>query len=337
MKKREKRRMQGISGLWYKLLVLIVMGFLIQFFISDIYNISIAVSLLISLVFVAVSFYYWGKGFFNFLLFVLTSLSLFVVLEMSFDLWLSLNFAISLLFAYLLSLFYLKWKSNESFALILLFAFAVVWIINGFNVLDRTDWVLENAINIPFIVILIFISKWFRFSKTSYGLFYIYMFMNIIGSHYTYSEVPFGYWLQGFFGLERNHYDRIIHFLFGFLLAYPMREVYVRVGNYKGFWALGAPIIMVFGLSCVYELIEWGIVVIFASDLGVAYLGTQGDVWDAQKDMFLAGVGSIITMGVVFVVLMGLKAKEYLKELKDSFRVHRGELGEVAIAKMIRK
>lgn len=330
-----KKEISKSKGIWYKLLVLIVLGFLIQFFTRETYGSNIILAILAAVVFVVLGFYYWEKGFFNFFLFALISISFFAALEVSFNLGFYINFIISLFVGILFSLCYIRWKSNENYALILLLVFALVWIVNGFNVLDRTDWILENAINVPFIIVIVFLSKWFRFSKLSYSLIFIYMFMNIVGSHYTYSEVPLGFWLQGFFGLERNHYDRIIHFLFGFLFAYPLREVYVRIGNYKGFWALAAPIIMVFGLSCIYELVEWWIAVLFGGDLGVAYLGTQGDVWDAQKDMFLAGLGSIITMFVTMIIILSYKGKKYWAEIKESFRVKKKEeLGEVALQKM---
>jgi len=319
----------------YKLLVLIILGFLIQFFIREAYSSNIILAVLAAVVFAALGFYYWEKGFFNFFLFALISISFFVALEVSFNFGFYANFILSLFVGVVFSSCHIRWKSNENYALVLLIAFVLVWIINGFNVLDRYDWVLENAINVPFIIIIVFLSRWFRFSKLSYSLIFLYMFMNIVGSHYTYSEVPFGFWMEGFFGLGRNHYDRIIHFLFGLLLAYPLREVYVRIGNYKGFWALMAPIIMVFGLSCIYELVEWWIAVLFGGDLGVAYLGTQGDVWDAQKDMFLAGIGSIVTMFVTLIVILSYKGKKYLAEIKESFRVKKKEeLGEVALQKM---
>ena len=161
------------------------------------------------------------------------------------------------------------------------------------------------------------------------------MMLNVIGSHYTYAEVPFGFWLQNFFQLSRNHYDRIVHFSFGFLFAYPMREIFMRIGKAKGFWALWMPIELVLGLSAIYEVLEWWVAVVFGGDLGVAYLGLQGDVWDAQKDMFLAGMGSLIAMLIVFIVLIAYENREYIKELKTSLRVSQPEpLGERALEKI---
>src|SRR3989338_2365052 len=157
------------------------------------------------------------------------------------------------------------------------------------------------------------------------------MMLNEIGSHYTYAEVPFGFWLQDFLGLSRNHYDRIVHFCFGFLFAYPFREVFMRIGKTKGWWALLIPIITILGLAGVYEVIEWGAAEVFGGDLGVAYLGTQGDVWDAQKDIALAGIGAIIAMLITMIVLLSYKWKEYTKELGESFQIHIPKISRINI------
>lgn len=320
-----------------KLAVLLAFGFLIQFFIQESYNIGTLIAILTAAVFIISAFYCWSKGLFNFILFSLIAVSFFISLEISFNFGFYFNFGISFASAALFSYAYRNLMQKENYDWLLLFGFVIVWAILGFNVLDRTDWILENVLNVPFIMLVAVAARWFRLSKTSYVLIYLYMFMNVIGSHYTYSEVPFGYWLSGFFSLSRNHYDRMIHFSFGFLLGYPIREVYMRVGRYKGVWALFAPIMFVLGMSSVYELLEWWIAVFFGGDLGIAYLGSQGDVWDAQKDMFLAGVGSVITMLVTAVVILSYKGRAYLKDLRDSFRISKGQLGEIALEKMQRK
>ncbi|MBK7645119.1 MAG: DUF2238 domain-containing protein, partial [Planctomycetes bacterium] len=95
---------------------------------------------------------------------------------------------------------------------------------------------------------------------------------------------------------ERNHYDRLVHFLFGLLFAVPIREIFLRVGQVRGFWAYYLPLDVAMAFSMLYELIEWGSALLFGGDLGAAYLGTQGDPWDAQKDMALASLGALITM-----------------------------------------
>jgi putative membrane protein len=131
------------------------------------------------------------------------------------------------------------------------------------------------------------------------------------------------------FGTVRNHYDRIVHFAFGFLLAYPLREMVIRISDTKGFWGFWFPVEFVLAFSCVYELLEWLIAVLFGGDLGVAYLGTQGDVWDAQKDMFNAGVGSAVAMVIVFSIIWYYRRGVFWQECRDSLRVkHKQALGE---------
>ncbi|MEI6850099.1 MAG: DUF2238 domain-containing protein, partial [archaeon] len=229
-----------------------------------------------------------------------------------------------------------KYHDRKSYAWLLLVGFVMIWIILAFNVTYRDDWLLENYLTIPFVLLLLVISKWFKLSKTSYSLIFIYTTLHIIGSHYTYGDVPFGYWLQNFFHLGRNHYDRIVHFSFGFLLSYPVREIFIRIGKQKGIWALYSPIMLVLGLSCVYELIEWGVALKYGGDLGIAYLGSQGDIWDAQQDMFVAGIGSILAMTITAITVFAFRGKEYWKEIKESFRVEAPEQGEVALQRFSR-
>lgn len=243
-------------------------------------------------------------------------------------------FIISFLAALIFGYFNEKLKSRNSYALLLFILFIWVWLILAFNVKYFHDWVLENIINVTFLIILYLTHKWFRFSKLSYGLMFTFMVLNIIGSHYTYAEVPFGYWLADFFGVARNHYDRIVHFCFGFLMVYPIREVVKRVSSAKGFWALYIPIEFVLAFSAIYEIIEWLTAIIFGGDLGIAYLGTQGDVWDPIKDMALAGLGSLITMAITFITLMYYDSRNYWKEFKSSLHIDKTVLGEEAIRKL---
>jgi putative membrane protein len=161
------------------------------------------------------------------------------------------------------------------------------------------------------------------------------MMLHIYGSHYTYAEVPFGFWMQNAFDMARNHYDRIVHFAFGFLLAYPLREMTIRISDAKGFWGFWFPVEFVLAFSCIYELIEWAIVIFFGGDLGIAYLGSQGDVWDAQKDMFLAGLGALITMCIVAVILAHFRGRDFWNEFRGSFNVkHKGILGEKSLEEL---
>jgi len=245
-------------------------------------------------------------------------------------------FLITFILTALVLLWYEKSRYKDKFPLILLVVFVFVWIVLAFNTTYFSDWKMENWLTVPFIIFLYIIHRWFRLSNLSYGLIFAFMTLHIVGSHYTYAEVPFGYWLSSFLGLGRNQYDRIVHFSFGLLMAYPMREVVIRIGQNKGFWGLYVPVEFVLATSCVYELFEWGVAVMFGGDLGIAYLGSQGDVWDAQKDMAVAGLGSVVAMFVVFLVHMVYNSRSFWKEFKESFHVKKKMLGERVINKWIK-
>jgi putative membrane protein len=159
----------------------------------------------------------------------------------------------------------------------------------------------------------------FKLSDTSYGLITLFMILHVIGSHYTYAEVPFGDTLQTWLGASRNMYDRLVHFSFGFLLAYPIHETFLKVARAKGFWSYFLPIDLTLSFSAIYEVIEWISVEAVDPEAGIAFLGSQGDVWDAQKDMGLAGLGALIAMLVVATV-HAYGRQYFWQEMKESVR-----------------
>jgi putative membrane protein len=219
----------------------------------------------------------------------------------------------------------------------------VVWIalaiLLAFDPLDRADWLLENILSALLVIALCLTHRRFPFSRVSYVLLFVFLVLHVIGAHYTYSLVPYDAWfesvfgrtLSSVFGFERNHFDRLVHFLYGFLLAYPMREVFVRVAGARGFWGYALPLLMTMATSCVYEIIEWLAAITVGGDLGAAYLGTQGDEFDAQKDMALASVGALLALLIVAAIHRRV-AKDFQAEWAESLRVKRQRpLGEVAI------
>lgn len=177
--------------------------------------------------------------------------------------------------------------------------FLVIWGSTLIGTSNISNWILENMLVFIFLGFLIFTYKKYQFSDLSYLLICIYLCGHIYGSKYTYAENPFGYWIKDTFDLERNHYDRIIHFSFGFLLAYPMREMFLRWLKFPVWVAWALPIEITLSVSGLYELVEWGVADVFFPAQGDAYLGTQGDIWDAQKDMFLATLGAILATSIV--------------------------------------
>lgn len=177
----------------------------------------------------------------------------------------------------------------------------VVWVACAISPHDRTDWLLENLLTFAGVGFLAGTFRWFRFSDRAYVLITIFMVLHAIGGHYTYSEVPIGYWLKDWLGLERNHFDRVVHFSFGLLMLRPMREIGFRNDPHLGRWAKLYFCTAGVGLwSMVYEVIEWVVATIVDPSAGTAYLGTQGDVWDAQKDMGLALLGAFIASAFQF-------------------------------------
>jgi putative membrane protein len=201
-----------------------------------------------------------------------------------------------------------------------------------------SDWVLENILTVVFVTVLILTRNKFRLSSLSYTLIFVFMALHTVGAHYTYADVPYEQWtgalgfsINKFFGFERNHFDRLVHFLFGFLLAYPVREVFMRVANARGAWSYYLPVELVMSLSMVYEIVEWGASLVVGGDLGMAYLGTQGDVWDAHKDMALASAGAILGMLIVATVNWRYQ-RDFSREFSESLRVKEpAPLGEVRL------
>ena len=208
-------------------------------------------------------------------------------------------------------------KKGNWYYLFLIVIFLAFWAWAAIDPLYPSGWLLENYLIFIFVPIIIISGIYFRLSKLSYTLITIFMILHVIGSHYTYAEVPFGYILQSFFNANRNMYDRLVHFSFGLLLAYPVREVFIRISHTKGVWGYYFPIELTLAFSAIYEVIEWAAAMVVDPQAGLAFLGAQGDVWDAQKDMALAFGGSIIAMGVVFLVNL-VYQKNFKKELKHN-------------------
>lgn len=220
-----------------------------------------------------------------------------------------------------------------------------LWVPLAFHPFDRSDWWLENALTFIGVGVLIATHRVFPLSRVSYTTLFIFFCLHTIGAHYTYAEVPYddawrqltGHSFNDMVGWERNNYDRVVHFAYGLLLAYPIREVFIRVANVRGFWGYFLPLDLTMSSSMLYELIEWGAALVVGGDLGQAYLGTQGDEWDAHKDMALASLGALISMCVTAAINIHLQ-RDFAHEWAESLRIHgREPLGEVAIKHMLQQ
>lgn len=210
------------------------------------------------------------------------------------------------------------------------------------NPYDRKDWALENVLVIFGVLFIAATCKKIPLSRISYTLVFIFLCLHVLGAHYTYALTPYDEWFQVVFGFSldesmgfgRNHYDRMIHLVYGLLLAYPMRELFIRIADVKGFWGYFLPLVITISSSAIYELLEWGAAEVFGGDLGIAYLGTQGDVWDAHKDMALASLGALFAMIITALINVNLQ-RDFAREWNDSLKVKwRLPLGEDEILRM---
>lgn len=219
--------------------------------------------------------------------------------------------------------------------------FGLLVIVSAIEPFDRNAWLLENALVVASVGFLAATYRRMPLSRISYGLIFIFLCLHETGAHWTYSEVPYDAWAKSLFGvsiseqfnLERNHFDRVVHFLYGFLIAYPIREIFVRVAQVRGFWGYFLPLDLTMSTSMIFELFEWVAAEFFGGDLGIAYLGSQGDVWDAHKDMLLASLGALLAMLITAWINSRAK-RDFAADFAESLRVKSGPLGEEALARM---
>ncbi len=171
---------------------------------------------------------------------------------------------------------------------------ALAWSFTGPS--DLMTWVMEVA---PFLIvlpILLFTAKKFPLTPLLYGLITVHAVILMVGGRYTYAEVPVGFWVKDALGLARNHYDRLGHFAQGFIPAIAAREVLLRTSPLRpGKWLFFLVTCVCLAVSALYELIEWWTSVAQGAS-AEAFLGTQGDVWDPQWDMFCCLVGALLAL-----------------------------------------
>lgn len=193
-------------------------------------------------------------------------------------------------------------SGSDRLQLGLLFSYGVFWIWLAIEPLNRRDWLLENLLAFAAVALLVLTHRRFRFSPLSYCLIALFMMLHAIGAHYTYAEVPFGFWLKDLFVLSRNPFDRIVHFAYGALLVYPVRELLARLAGVRGFWSYYLSVSAILAQSGLFEVVEGVVAVLVSPELGSTYLGTQGDEWDAQKDMASAFAGALLAMALTFTI-----------------------------------
>lgn len=233
--------------------------------------------------------------------------------------------------------------SHGRYVVLLASLLALLSVALGIAPHDRSDWALENVLVAVLSVGLAATYRRFPLSRISYTLIFVFLCLHVVGAHYTYSLVPYDAWwkqltgrsLNALLGWERNNFDRVVHFCYGLLLAYPVREVFLRIASVKGFWGYFLPLDLTMSTSVLYELIEWGAAELFGGDLGAAFLGTQGDIWDAQKDMALAAFGALVAMLGTAALNVRLQ-RDFAREWSESLRVKdRRPYGEEEIRRLL--
>jgi len=183
---------------------------------------------------------------------------------------------------------------KQYFPHVLAVTYLVFTIVMGIKPVSREVWVAELIPVIAVYLALVFTYKKFRFSNLAYALMFFWIFWHTIGGHYTFANVPFG-WLTDLLGAERNHFDRIGHFSVGFY-AYAMSEWLLKKGYCKFKPAMFFGLFFIMSVAAGYEIIEWLYAVNEGGDAGIEFLGSQGDVWDAQKDMLADTLGAIFSI-----------------------------------------
>lgn len=202
-----------------------------------------------------------------------------------------------------------------SIGLLLWYVAVSVWMAQA--PVDPQFWLIASILPALFVVLLIATHRILPLSQVSYALITAFLTLHTIGVHYTYAEVPVGVWMDEALHLGRNHFDRIVHFSFGFLLAYPIEELFRVSANVRGWVLYYLPVMTVLGLSGLWEIIESWVASALHPELGVTYLGSQGDIWDAQRDMAAALYGSLICVTLLLVV-RALRGAESMLESEEA-------------------
>ncbi|BCA52925.1 conserved membrane protein of unknown function [Nitrospira sp. KM1] len=174
----------------------------------------------------------------------------------------------------------------------------------AYEPVDRQFWVMASILPAVLVLILAVTHRRIRFSTASYVLITLFLTLHAVGVHYTYAQVPAGVWLEQVLP-GRNHYDRLVHFCFGFLLTYPIEELFRLTGSLRGWLLYYLPVMTILGLSGLWEIIEAWVASSVHPELGMTYLGSQGDIWDAQKDMASALYGSLACMALLLLIRFG--------------------------------
>jgi putative membrane protein len=221
---------------------------------------------------------------------------------------------------------------TKSCYLLILTALFMLWSVAlAIEPRDRAAWLLQNIGVLTGVIALAASRRRMTFSRVSYTLIFLFLCLLEVGAHYTYPHTPYDRWFatltghsfNAWVGWERNNFDRVVHFAYGFLLAYPAREIFLRVTDVRGFWGYFLPLDVVMSTSLIFELVEWTTAELFGGG-SQGFIGTQGDVWDTHKDMALASLGALLAMGITALVNARYQ-RDFAREWTESLRVKRKE------------
>ena len=179
---------------------------------------------------------------------------------------------------------------------------ALVIVLTGYRPEKVFDWWLENIAALTFMAVLAATYRRWPLSNLSYVLIFVYLSMHEWGAEYKYSDVPLGEWMKPWLHTTRNHYDRVMHFSYGLLLSYPMQEWFMRVVGVTSNWRYLLPVESTLAFSACYEMLEALAASVLTPERGEEFVGMQGDMWDSQKDMLMAGLGAVTAMVVLAAV-----------------------------------
>lgn len=191
-------------------------------------------------------------------------------------------------------------NTSSKFLFWLLGVYGILFTILAFNPIDRKTWFVENMTVWIIVAVIIGLYVWkIRFSKTAYAMMFVLIYLHTIGGHYTFALVPFDY-VTNFFGFARNHFDRIAHFSVGFYAFAVAEWLYVKKLVSNKFLLFTYPVFLIATIAMTYELVEWVYAMKEPAADAMAYLGSQGDIWDAQKDMLADTLGALTATGIFF-------------------------------------
>lgn len=193
-------------------------------------------------------------------------------------------------------------NQSGKFLKYLMIGYAVLFLVLAINPVDRMTWFVENLT--VWIILSVIIGLYFGgiiFSRIAYALMFVLIYLHTIGGHWTFALVPFD-WVTNFFGFSRNHFDRMAHFSVGFYAFAIVEWLWHKKLVAHKFLLFTYPIFVITTIAMSYELIEWIYAALANPEAGIAYLGSQGDIWDAQKDMLADTLGAIVATAMFFII-----------------------------------